>query len=205
MLPVWITSPLEFLGSDPECDLLIDLDLNNSTGVFPYDYLDSNSYCSMVEVPITDEDTYIHTSSPLDSIRLILSGIIDANEEFLEMLPIPPGINFTMVNDSTYLITSSNPSDSLYSDALRAILYHHKGAKPSEGTRTIIIQGFNKIKDGVLVKSFIHIEGINETFLSSTTCTSSQAGTFITTLQNQYGCDSIVTLTVSSFQPIPHN
>jgi len=37
----------------------------------------------------------------------------------------------------------------------------------------------------------------SQTFLSSTTCTSSQAGTFITTLQNQFGCDSIVTLRVS--------
>ena len=55
----------EFLASDPECDLLIDLDRNNSSGLFPYDYQASAALCLTAdESPLCDQDLYLQTSFP---------------------------------------------------------------------------------------------------------------------------------------------
>ncbi len=155
-----LTSPLEFLSSDPECDLLIDLDRDNSTGVYPYDYLDSTDYCTTVEASICDADIYIHTSSPLDSIVLIVSGIAEDGDEHLISSVLPAGVTMTQRNDSTYVLTSSNPTDSIYQEALRSIRYQHAGMQRTAGERRIVIQGFNAIKDGVKVTGRIHISGL---------------------------------------------
>lgn len=154
------SSPLEFLSSDPECDLLIDLDRDNSSGVYPYDYRDSTDYCSSLMAPICDPDVYIHTSAPLDSIILILSGIREPGNEHLISAGLPSGVMFTQSNDSTYLLTSSNPTDDNYKAALLAIRYQHDGLLRTAGTRSITLQGFNAIKDGVKIKATIHISGL---------------------------------------------
>lgn len=155
-----LTSPLEFLSSDPECDLLIDLDRDNSTGVYPYDYLDSTEYCTTLEAPICDADLYIHTSAPLDSIVLIISGIQEPGDEQLILSGLPTGITFIQKNDSTYILISSDPADSIYQKALLAIRYQHTGSSRTPGSRRIILQGFNAIKDGVLITATISIAGL---------------------------------------------
>ncbi len=155
-----LTSPLEFLTSDPECDLLIDLDRDNSTGVYPYDYFDSTTYCAAVETPICDQDVYIHTSASLDSIRLVLSDMLDAGAEHLIMPLPPPGINFIKRDDSTYVIISPGGSDNLYRQALLALRYKHNGPKRTQGERHVILQGFNSIKDGVKITASLHIAGL---------------------------------------------
>jgi gliding motility-associated-like protein len=155
-----MTSPLEFLSSDPECDLLIDLDRDNSTGVFPYDYLDSNEHCFNVEAPICEPDVYIHSSAPIDSIVLILSGIKDAGDERLTSLSLPPEIIFSQRNDSTYVMVSDNPTDDSYKAALLALRYQHSGASRTPGPRMISLQGFNAIKEGITITATIHINGL---------------------------------------------
>jgi len=155
-----LTSPLEFLSSDPECDLLLDLDRDNSTGVYPYDYRDSTDYCFTLLAPICDPDVYIHTSAPLDSIVLILSGIQEPGDERLILSPLPPGIMFSQRNAGTYVLTSTNPTDDSYKAAILAIRYQHDGAQRTPGTRSITLQGFNAIKDGVKITATIHISGL---------------------------------------------
>ncbi|MGB4846700.1 MAG: T9SS type B sorting domain-containing protein [Saprospiraceae bacterium] len=155
-----LTSPLEFLSSDPECDLLIDLDRDNSTGVYPYDYLDSSTYCATVETTICDEDIYIHTSAPLDSISLVLSNILDAGAERLTMLLPPTGINYISRDDSTYVIIGPGGSDNLYRQAVLALRYQHNGQNRTPGSRHVILQGFNSIKEGVKITATLHIAGL---------------------------------------------
>lgn len=155
-----MTSPLEFLSSDPECDLLIDLDRDNGTGVFPYDYLDSTEYCFNVEAPICDPDVYIHSSAPIDSIVLILSGIADPGDERLTSLSLPPEILFAQRNDSTYVMVSDNPADDSYKAALLALRYQHSGASRTPGPRMISLQGFNAIKEGVIITATVLINGL---------------------------------------------
>jgi len=152
-----LTSPLEFLSSDPECDLLIDLDRDNSTGVYPYDYLDSTDYCTMLVAPICDPDVYIHTSAPLDSIVLIISNIKEVGDEHLILSGGPTGITFAQRNDSTYVLTSTNPMDSIFQKAILAIRYQHTGVQRTPGERRIILQGFNSIKEGVKITASIQI------------------------------------------------
>jgi len=155
-----MTSPLEFLSSDPECDLLIDLDRDNSSGVYPYDYLDSTDYCTILEAPVCDQDVYIHTSASLDSIRIVLSGIKEFGYEKLIAIGLPVGVSFTQSNDSTYILTSPFPTDSIFQKALLALRYQHSGFNRTGGARYIILQGFNSIKDGVKVKATINVHGL---------------------------------------------
>lgn len=155
-----LTSPLEFLSSDPECDLLIDLDRDNSTGVYPYDYRDSTEYCSTLLAPICDPDVYIHTSAPLDSIVLILSGVQEPGDERLVLSAWPPGIMFNQRSVGTYVLTSTNLTDDSYKAAILALRYQHDGIQRTPGTRIIKLQGFNAIKDGVKITATIHINGL---------------------------------------------
>ena len=104
-----MTSPLEFLAADPECELLMDLDRDNSTGVYPYDYLDSTFYCATVEAPICDPDVYIHSSAPLDSILLIISGIKEEGDEQLISIGLPSSVSLSQQNDSTLRSQVNNP------------------------------------------------------------------------------------------------
>ncbi|HEX5112862.1 MAG TPA: T9SS type B sorting domain-containing protein [Saprospiraceae bacterium] len=152
-----LTSPLEFLSSDPECDLLLDLDRNNSTGVYPYDYFDSKEYCSNLQVPICDDDLYLHTSAPLDSIRLTIQHPYDFSAEQLSLSPLPAGFNFISRNDSTYVLIKNEASDAEYRGALLQIRYSHPGPLLSSGERRITIQGFNAIKNGKLTTCFLHL------------------------------------------------
>jgi|GEM_PF-1344248 len=155
-----LTSPLEFLSSDPECDLLLDLDRDNSTGVYPYDYYDSTQYCSVFQTPVCDQDIYLHTSSPLDSIRLTISSIRDPGEELLTSISLPTGFILIMRNDSTYTLIKSGASDSEYRNAMLTIRYVHYGQQRTIGIRHIIIQGFNSIKAGKKTICSIQVAGL---------------------------------------------
>jgi len=155
-----LTSPLEFLSSDPECDLLIDLDRDNSTGVYPYDYNDSTSYCGTADIPIADQDLYIHTSAPLDSVRLTISTILDSGLEILAPNNLPPGFTFIMRNDSSYVLINQGASDSEYRDALLSLYYHHLTGPRTSGPRKIIIQGFNAVKDGKKITATVQLHAL---------------------------------------------
>ncbi len=154
------SSPLEFLSSDPECDLLLDLDRDNSTGVYPYDYFDSTSYCAALMAPIADQDLYIHTSASLDSVRLTISSILDPGQEMLTSINLPPGFSFIMRDDSTYVLFNPGASDALYRSALLSIRYQHLIGQRTPGPRKIIVQGFNAIKAGKKITATIQLHAI---------------------------------------------
>ncbi|MFZ1751026.1 MAG: hypothetical protein WAU01_12570, partial [Saprospiraceae bacterium] len=78
------SSPLEFLASDPECDLLLGLDRDNSSGVYPYDFHNRSITClDSKSTRIVDDDVYLHTSSDLDSVVITLTGDLDGSAESL--------------------------------------------------------------------------------------------------------------------------
>ncbi|MBK8644184.1 MAG: hypothetical protein IPN15_18835 [Saprospiraceae bacterium] len=73
-----LTSKYEYLGSDPECDLLLDLDRNNSSGLYPYDFDIPFALCAPNDsATLCDDDLYLHTSFPLDSISILLSNALN--------------------------------------------------------------------------------------------------------------------------------
>lgn len=155
-----MSSPLEFLSSDPECDLLLDLDRDNSSGVFPYDYRSDSAFCQPMTASICDEDVYLLTSAPLDSIRLRILDARDEGQEYLSFNPPFAGVSFVRSDDSTYLLTSTLNMDTAYMACLRSVRYHHAGAIRTPGIRRIELQGFSAVKAGQLVYAHLDIQPI---------------------------------------------
>ncbi|HRG69552.1 MAG: gliding motility-associated C-terminal domain-containing protein [Saprospiraceae bacterium] len=158
---VWnafISSREEFLTSDPECDLLIDLDRNNSSGLYPYDFDAHQNICNAGMIPICDGDVYIHTSFYMDSMRFIVRGILDAGMEHLKLVNGPPGYRLYQRSDSSYaLIPGPDHSDSNYILALKNIFYQNSSPIAQSGPRQILMQGYNVVKAGVWVSSYLKV------------------------------------------------
>lgn len=153
-----LSSPLEFLSSDPECDLLIDLDRNNSSGLYPYNFKWKDVFCDQFRFAICDEDPYIHTSFSLDSINLELKGILDPGEESIDGSRLKNGFSLAQRNDSLYvLLSGTDRSDAAYINALKELMYIHSGLNPTSGQRLIKINGYNVVKKGVDVFSYVTI------------------------------------------------
>ena len=133
-----VTSPSEFLASDPECDLLIDLDRNNSSGLFPYDYQASASLCVTAdETPLCDQDLYLHTSFPLDSVSICITGALNGVDEFIYTTGLPAGFILNKNTDSCWTLFKKNGSDLEYADALKSLRYRNISANRISGLRII--------------------------------------------------------------------
>ena len=153
-----VTSPYEFLSSDPECDLLIDLDRNNSSGLFPYDYKASASLCVTAdETPLCDQDLYLHTSFPLDSVSICITGALNGVDEFIYSTGLPAGFILNKNTDSCWTLFKKNGSDLEYVDALKSLRYRNMAANRISGLRIIPLQGHNTLKKGSLIRAFIQV------------------------------------------------
>ncbi|MEP7323637.1 MAG: hypothetical protein ABI761_17055 [Saprospiraceae bacterium] len=165
----WVTSPDEFLAGDPECDLLLDLDRDNSSGLYPYDYRLNKTLCTESSTMISDSDIYLHTSIPLDSVILVVHGILDPGLEILTYNNTIPGLSLRKINDSTYILKGPrNTPDSSYRAALLAIRYEHLTGNRTSGTRRIELQGFSVVKAGVKVSAFINLGSIPNSGIDTT-------------------------------------
>ncbi|MEP7267386.1 MAG: hypothetical protein ABI844_07125 [Saprospiraceae bacterium] len=152
------SSSLEFLSSDPECDLLIDLDRDNSSGLYPYDYRYHSTICSERIVFIADSDLYIHTSIPLDSIILTLHGGLDGVQEILKLGVSISGMLLYKISDTVYVLKGpANTADSIYRKALGSIQYTHMSDIHTPGVRKIEVQGISVVKAGVKIYSYISV------------------------------------------------
>ena len=153
-----ISSKEEFLASDPECDLLIDLDRDNSSGLYPYDFDAHQNVCKQGKIPICDGDVYIHTSFYMDSMRFFVRGILNPGLERLQMINGPPGYQLLQRTDSSYtLYPGPDHSDANYVLALKNIFYENFSTIAQSGPRQILLQGFNAVKAGVWVSSYIKV------------------------------------------------
>ncbi len=142
-----MASPLEFLASDPECDLLFDLDRDNSSGVYPYDFRNDSILCAdSMSTHIVDSDVYLHTSADLDSIIIMLSGDLDGASEALAFSNNVANATLTFTDGRYRLMLTGDRSDAAWFAALRAIQYSNTNASPSPGLRTITFIAYNAIK-----------------------------------------------------------
>ncbi len=141
------TSPSEFLASDPECDLLFDLDRDNSSGEFPYDFRNDAILCTdSKSTNIVDSDVYLHTSAELDSIIITLSDDLDGASEALAFSNNVPNAALTFASNRYILTLTGDLSDAAWLNALRDIQYSNTSATPSAGLRTITCTAYNAIK-----------------------------------------------------------
>ncbi|MEI2694745.1 MAG: gliding motility-associated C-terminal domain-containing protein [Saprospiraceae bacterium] len=153
-----ISSKEEFLASDPECDLLIDLDRDNSSGLYPYDFNAHQNICNTGMIPICDGDVYIHTSFYMDSMRFVVRGILDVGMEQLILLNGPPGYSLQQQTDSSYVLKPGpDRSDASYVMALKNIFYQNTNPIGQSGARQIRMQGYNVVKSGVWVNSYLKL------------------------------------------------
>jgi len=157
-VPYGLSSLSEFLSADPECDLLIDLDRNNSSGLFPYDYQASASLCLTAdESPLCDQDLYLHTSFPLDSVSICITGALNGVDEFIYTTGLPAGFILNKNTDSCWTLFKKNGSDLEYVDALKSLRYRNISANRISGLRIIQLQGINTLKKGSLIRAFIQV------------------------------------------------
>ncbi|MCZ2100879.1 MAG: gliding motility-associated C-terminal domain-containing protein [Chitinophagales bacterium] len=148
------TSPTEFLSSDTECDLLFDLDRDNSSGEYPYDFRVSGIQCTQQKIArIVDGDVYLNTSAELDSIVLTLSGALNGMDESI-WIGNAVDADFTeeVIDGSTkryVLKMNSDRSDESWKTALRSLDYFNLSFTPVPGERQIRFEAFNSIKSKV--------------------------------------------------------
>ncbi|MGB5025572.1 MAG: hypothetical protein WBO44_09495, partial [Saprospiraceae bacterium] len=180
--PVSLTSFGDILNSDPECDLLLDLDRNNSSGLYPYNFQLDRMVCNKDLYPICDTDVYLHTNLALDSMQFRLTGIKDIGLEYLIGTNMPVGFLFIQRSDSLYsLIGNANSPDLSFMNAMRSIYYRHTGiTNRTDGERVIHIEGYSPIKKGQTVRCSIQVLKLVKTQQDSFIC----PGTFI---QDQMG------------------
>jgi len=170
--PVSLTSFGDILNSDPECDLLLDLDRNNSSGLYPYNYRLDRMVCNKDLYPICDTDVYLHTNLALDSMQFRLTGIRDPGQEFLIGTNLPIGFLFIQRSDSLYsLIGNANSPDLSFMKAMRSIYYQHSGINNrTDGQRVIHIEGYSPIKRGQTVRCSIQVLKLVKTQQDSFIC-----------------------------------
>ena len=155
---VGLSSFSEFLSADPECDLLIDLDRNNSSGLFPYDYQASAALCVTAdETPLCDQDLYLHTSFPMDSVSICITGTLNGVDEFIYSTGLPAGFILNKNTDSCWTLFKKNGSDLEYADALKSLRYRNISANRISELRIIQLQGINSLKKGSLIRAFIQV------------------------------------------------
>ncbi len=153
-----VTSPTEYLASETECDLLIDLDRDNSGRYYPYDFAPDEHLCFGDTAPVTDRDVYVHATFPIDTIYITLRDIRDGNSEYLTMSSVPAGLTFIQSTPTSYrLYGNGTTEDSTYSQALKNLVYHNTSSPKTYGVRTIEIQGVNAYKRSLLVNSYVTI------------------------------------------------
>ena len=155
---IGILNPLEFLDSENECDLLLDLDRNNSSGLYPYDFDIPFALCAPNDsATLCDDDLYLHTSFPLDSISILLSNALNLPLEFIASTGLPPGFSLLKRSDSTWTLSGSSASDAEYTLALKSLRYINNAPFRISGSRQISFQGHNSLKSGSLARAFLRL------------------------------------------------
>ena len=118
------------------CQLLIDLDADDSSGTSGQDYAD-NSVCPNTIVPISDVDGLIESERPLDSLRVhFQAGHWDGAAEQLLFTAPGPWTGEWLPNGDLVLRFPVAAQQVDWSIALQQIQYVHTANLPTPGLRT---------------------------------------------------------------------
>lgn len=146
-------SPLEFLASD--CELVVDLDIDNSSGALVHDF-QADSTCT-TPARLTDEDVEVFAQiGTVDSLRIHLyAGAPDGVQEYLS-LPAAAGI--TVIGDGTGSLLlrndgSASPED--FEAAIRMVQYFNDTPTPTPGVRQIGFRAYAQGDSSELATAFL--------------------------------------------------
>jgi hypothetical protein len=157
-----------FLGADPECDLLIDLDRDNSGGRFPYDFENSALRCSDTYVTtVADRDAFLLSSVYIDSLVFVLSDDLDGALEFLHANDLTTIHQWNTDGQKYTLTLEGEQPDSVWIEALRSVSYENSAVRPSPGQRIIEVRAYNSIKTATAT-SYIDVHPIPDSGIDTT-------------------------------------
>ena len=209
-----LTSFDDILSSDPECEFLLDLDRNNSSGSFPYGYFHNEALCSISGIEVSDSDLYIETDLHVDSMQIMINGYRDKGYERIQSVGPAYLSRLLQRNDSMYsLIFYSNDQLNDVRSIIRSLRYQHLGIvkrTPGEREITISLFGENKISRKAVCK--LDVQKVAYFLRDTSICkdksiqlSSGVVGKPGDTLilkqaHNISGCDSIELLAIKSFQ-----
>lgn len=209
-----LTSFDDILSSDPECEFLLDLDRNNSSGAYPYDYRYPRRICARDSIPITDDDLYLESDLLVDSLQITISSLKDSPEEEI-VFNDPSYLNYLIKrNDSLYSIVLPNSINAQQIlDIIKSIRYIHNGIfKRTEGERSLKIRVF---AEGQVSRQAICTLSIstlnlfvrdtficyNDSILGNNRMTYYSGDTMLHFAGSDYsGCDSIEVLNIKSYK-----
>ncbi len=123
------------------CNIVFDLDADNSSGAGGADF-NAGQACYTASFPLADEDCLLESDHAIDSIQVLLTGVLDGLSEFV-MIPTTPG--FVVNGNGTASVSILNP-DTLANELLCQLLsesqYVHSGPA-SPGIRTVALTPFS--------------------------------------------------------------
>jgi len=125
----------------PPCAFSLDLDRLDVSGAPEQDFR-ADTTC-VTPMPIAAAFTEVRAAIPIDSIRLELTGILDAGQEYLALASAN---NLTVLGSGTATLTlvSNGPATTFsnFETALSAIRYHNDAPAPTYGQREVHSQAF---------------------------------------------------------------
>jgi gliding motility-associated-like protein len=135
-----ITSLREFEIQD--CDILLDLDCDDSSGAPNADYNAPEFTCLSLGVQIADEDIKILYDFPIVSMTVhIVGNVPDAPLEVLDMTGSASNISASGIGTDLITLTNTGGAKSTdFIDALHLILYQNTAEPLTPGPRTVEVQ-----------------------------------------------------------------
>ena len=132
---LWFSSMLEHANPAP-CDVMLDLDCDDSNSIRNYDCLDVNGE------HITDTDIGLFADALLEEMTVTIAPPIpDAPLEILDMTGTVPNIGVWGASSSSLTLTNGGGATFQdFKDALQLVVYKNLSTNPTSGIRTIEVQ-----------------------------------------------------------------
>jgi len=124
----------------PPCNFTIDLDAQDLSGLPGQDFR-ADTAC-FGPLPIAAPATLVWVGVPLDSMRITLSGVLNAGQEYLELAAAPHLIVLGSGTTSVTLVDDGTATFADFEAALSAIRYHNTAPAPAYGTRQARVRAF---------------------------------------------------------------
>ncbi|MCB0554469.1 MAG: SprB repeat-containing protein, partial [Phaeodactylibacter sp.] len=130
----------------PPCEIFVDLDEDDSSGVPDRGF---RRISCAAPVPVSDFDVEVFSPFPLDSIRLQLTGILDAGAEYLSYSGSGQVAAQGNNSNNLLLVNQDDARESDFEEALRNSLYHNDANTPSLGPREVVVSMYSSFYSSV--------------------------------------------------------
>ncbi len=153
---IWgATMETDYIASD--CDFIVDLDLNNSSGAMNFDYIDT--ICGNTPSPIADLDVNIVAEGVVDSMLIWISaGIQDGTDEQLLLSSVTNMQVFGSGTSQLKLVSTGIVTEYDLEDALVNASYINNDINYNPGIREIAVKFYAQGgEESNLATAFIHL------------------------------------------------